>query len=186
MNQRSHFAPVHASTALQCLFALAAGVALTACASTPAESSSTGSRPAREVAAPAATQPDQERRNRKFQHAEALYLSGRYPEAAAAFEELTRAYPRDGRVWLKYGNTLTKQGSYDNAATAFETALSCDPEQGGAALNLALVRLAQAQDALGAAVGRLAANSPERAQAQGLQRQLDSMMGAPGRGASPH
>jgi TolA-binding protein len=155
-------------------------VALACGVGAPAHAGSTATRPA-------SGQPvDQERRNREYQHAEALYLSGRYKEAAEDFERLSRAYPRDARIWLKYGNTLTKQGSYDNAAVAFQTALSLDPDLGGAALNLALVHLAEAQDALDAAVNRLAAGTPERAQAEGLQQQLNTLMGAPGRNASAH
>lgn len=138
------------------------------------------------VSAPLARPVDQEQRNRQFQHAEALYLSGRLREAAASFDELTRAYPGDERVWLKYGNTLTKQGSYDGAASAFETAARLDPAQGGALLNLALVRLAQAREALDAAVDRLSGGSSEHAQAEALQRQIASWLGAPERTAPTH
>ena len=139
------------------------------------------------AAAPAFTaQPgDFDQRNRKFQKAEALYLSGRLKEAAAAFDDLSRTYPNDARIWLKYGNTLTKQGSYDNAAAAFQNAASLDPAQGNAELNLALVRLAQAQAALDAAHARLAPDSPERAQADSLQRQIKALLGAPDPG-TPH
>jgi tetratricopeptide (TPR) repeat protein len=175
---KSQVVSIRAGIFLRCLSAAAVGLALAGCASTPAQPNLADTRPS------SAQSVDQERRNRGFQHAEALYLSGRYPEAAAAFEQLSRSYPDDARVWLKYGNTLTKQGSYDSAATAFQRALSLDADQGGAALNLALVRLAQAQEALDAAVGRLAAGSPEHAQAQRLQGQLNSLLGAPGRGAS--
>jgi tetratricopeptide (TPR) repeat protein len=129
---------------------------------------------------------DSEQHDRQFQRAEALYLSGRLKEAASAFEQLTRAYPRDGRVWLKYGNTLTKQGSYDEAAVAFQTAISVDSEQGGPALNLALVRLAQAQAALATALQRLPADSTEHLQATSLQQQIKQLLGTPESGASPH
>lgn len=131
-------------------------------------------------------QPDNDQRNRQFQRAEALYLSGRYKEAAASFEQLTRAYPRDERIWLKYGNTLTKQGNYDEAANAFQTAASLDSEQGGPALNLALVRLAQAQAALDVALARFAADAPEHAQADSLQRQIRALLGTPERNVPPH
>jgi tetratricopeptide (TPR) repeat protein len=129
---------------------------------------------------------DSDQRNRQYQHAEALYLSGRLKEAAAAFEELSRAYPNDARIWLKYGNTLTKQGSYDNAAAAFQNAAALDATQGNAVLNLALVRLAQAQAALDMAMTRLAANSPEHLQAEALQREIKVLLGAPQPGTSPH
>jgi tetratricopeptide (TPR) repeat protein len=174
MTPRSQVTFPHSRSIPRWLGAAVACVALTGGVSAPTQAGIATTHPAGE-------QPvDQERRNREFQHAEALYLSGRYKEAAAEFERLSRAYPRDARIWLKYGNTLTKQGSYDNAAVAFQTALSLDPDLGGAALNLALVHLAEAQDALGAAVNRLAAGTPERAQAEGLQQQLNSLLGAPG------
>jgi tetratricopeptide (TPR) repeat protein len=120
---------------------------------------------------------DSDQRNRQFQHAEALYLSGRLKDAAAAFEALTREYPRDARIWLKYGNTLTKQNAFDEAAPAFQNAVNLDPTQGAAALNLALVRLLQAQSSLDVAVSRLAAGSAERTQAETLQRQVKSLLG---------
>ena len=129
---------------------------------------------------------DPEQRNRQYQHAEALYLSGRLKEAAAAFDELARVYPNDARIWLKYGNTLTKLGNLDNAATAFQNAAAADPSLGNSSLNLALVRLAQAQAALDAALARLAANSDEHAQADALQRQLNTALGTPDRGNSAH
>jgi len=124
---------------------------------------------------------DSDQRNRQFQRAEALYLSGHLKDAAAAFETLTRAYPRDARIWLKYGNTLTKQGSYDEAASAFQNAVNLDPGQGAAALNLALVRLLQAQGSLDLAVSRLSAGSAERTQADTLQRQVKTLLGGPER-----
>jgi tetratricopeptide (TPR) repeat protein len=134
-------------------------------------------------AATPAQSADATARNRQYQKAEALYLSGRLNDAAAAFAELSRKYPNDARVWLKYGNTLTKQLNYDAAATAFQTAINLDPTQGGAALNLALVRLAQAQASLDLAVARLAPGSPEHAQADAIKGQLNSLLGAPDRGA---
>jgi tetratricopeptide (TPR) repeat protein len=145
-----------------------------------------GDRPAFAATSAPAQPRDTDRRNRQYQHAEALYLSGRLKEAAAAFEELSRAYPNDARIWLKYGNTLTKQGSYDNAAAAFQNAAALDATLGNAVLNLALVRLAQAQAALDMAMARLAANSPEHMQAEALQREIKVLLGAPQPGASPH
>jgi tetratricopeptide (TPR) repeat protein len=127
-----------------------------------------------------------EQRNRQFQKAEALYLSGHLKEAAAAFDDLAKKYANDPRIWLKYGNTLTKLGRYDDAASAFQNALNLDPTQGGAALNQALVRLAQAQAAVGEAVTRLPAGTPERTQAETLQKQLEALLGPPEQSASHH
>jgi TolA-binding protein len=46
-----------------------------------------------------AATPD-EQRNRQFQKAEALYLSGHLKEAAAAFDDLAKKYASDPRIWL--------------------------------------------------------------------------------------
>jgi tetratricopeptide (TPR) repeat protein len=177
MNLHSHLGAAHGAIAPRWMLAAAACMMLV-----------TGVVAAtRPAAAAAVTQPrDPDQLNRQFQHAEALYLSGHLKEAAAAFEDLTRAYPNDARVWLKYGNTLTKEGNYDNAAAAFQTAMTLDPAQGNAALNLALVRLAQAQAALDTALMRLTVDSTEHAQAEALQRQLKTLLGAPDRGAPSH
>jgi tetratricopeptide (TPR) repeat protein len=128
----------------------------------------------------------EEQRNRQFQKAEALYLSGHLEEAAAAFDDLSKKYANDARIWLKYGNTLTRLGRYDEAASAFQSALNLDPTEGGAALNQALVRLAQAQAAIGEAVTRLPVGSPEHARAETLQRQLEALLGPPQQSSSRH
>jgi tetratricopeptide (TPR) repeat protein len=117
-----------------------------------------------------------EQRLRDLQQAEALYLSGRYKDAQAAFEQLARMYPNIAEVWFRLGNTLMKQGQYDNAAAALQTAIGLDPGNGRAALNLALCRLAQAQAAMDVARGRLAAGTPERRQAEGIHRQLTAIL----------
>jgi TolA-binding protein len=167
------------SAALQriCVITLCASIALCAHIST---SAAADAKPMRALAG------DSDQRNRQFQKAEALYLSGRLKEAATAFGELTRKYPDDARAWFKYGNTLTKQQSFDEAATAFQTAINLDASQGSAALNLALVRLAQAQASLGVAVARLAADSPERAQAEAIQREMKTLLGMPDGGTPSH
>jgi tetratricopeptide (TPR) repeat protein len=179
MNLQGPARSARVGLAAQWLLAVTAVTSLAAC---------TAAAPPRPevTAAPAAVeQPsDPERRNRQFQHAEALYLAGHLQEAAAAFEELTRAYPRDSHVWLKYGNALTRLGDYEQAATAFQTALAVDTAQGGAAINLALVRLAQAQGALDTAAARLPAESAEHRQAEALQTQIRQLLGAPGFGPS--
>ncbi len=163
---------------LQSMFAITACALLAACASVSSGTAAPGANATARAAAPAsAARPvNSDERNRQYQKAEALYLSGRLNEANAAFAELARKFPDDARVWLKYGNTLTKQQRYDEAAAAFQNAMNLDAGQGGAALNLALVRLAQAQATLDVAMARLPANSPEHAQADGIQRQLKSLL----------
>jgi tetratricopeptide (TPR) repeat protein len=158
--------------------ALGACLAIAACAGTSPRANVAAAAPVAVGSTPAAAG-DPLQRNRQFQRAEALYLSGHLKEATSAFEQLTRAYPQDVHVWLKYGNTLTRQGSYDEAVNAFQTALTLDPLQGGAAINLSLVRLAQAQGALDTALARAPAGSPEQLQAQSLQRAITTLLGAP-------
>ena len=179
-------AATHAARMAQWLMALAVCVAIDGCASSATRpATTTPDAAASGVTAPAAAA-DSVQRSRAYQHAEALYLSGRFKEATAAFGELTRAYPRDAHVWLKYGNALTREGSYDDAAGAFQTALTLDPTQGAPAINLALVRLGQAQSALDVAAARLPENSAEYLQAQALQRQIKALLDAPaGRAAPP-
>jgi len=153
---------------------IAACVMLGGCAGPPTKPAAAAE------AAPAAQTPDREDRLRQLQQAEALYLSGRLKEAQSAFEQLTRTYPRNPEIWFRLGNTLMRQGSYDDAATALQNAVTLDPGHGRAALNLGLVRLAQAQAALDTARARLASDSPERRQADALQRQIQTLLGAPG------
>jgi tetratricopeptide (TPR) repeat protein len=160
------------------LAALLAPLVLGACAgpATMRQAASSQAEAARQAdrAAPAM---DSDARIRQMQQAEALYLSGRLKEAQAAFEELTRLYPRNAEMWFKYGNTLLKLGRYDDAATALQNALSVDPGLGKAALNLALVRLAQAQGALDSAHANLAPDSAERQRVDAIRRQLQAALG---------
>jgi TolA-binding protein len=119
---------------------------------------------------------DREPRLRALQQAEALYLSGHLKEAQASFEQLTRTYPRNAEVWFRLGNTLLKQGDYDAAAVALQNAMLLDPGQGRAAMNLALVRLGQAQSALETARTRLQASSPQRERAEEMQRRIRTLL----------
>jgi tetratricopeptide (TPR) repeat protein len=184
------YAHLHATAGWTARAAAAVTICLgmTACA-TASPSQSFGSAQRQSVAPAAASNihpVDLTQRNRQFQKAEALYLSGHLKEAAAAFAELTRTYPNDARIWLKYGNTLTKQESYDEAAAAYLKATTLDAEQGNAPLNLALVHLLQAQQALAVALDRLPAQSAERAQADTLQRQVKTLLGGSESAAAPH
>jgi TolA-binding protein len=128
---------------------------------------------------------DREQRVRSLQQAEALYLSGRLKEAQAAFEQLTRTYPRNAEIWFRYGNTMMKQGDYEDAAAALQNAMALDPGHGKAALNLGLARLAQAQAALVSASAHLPADSAERRRADELAGQVRLLVGAPGSESTP-
>lgn len=168
------------------LGALAVVLALAACAA-PAPGSAPSQAAAASAAPPAAPREgDRETRMRQLQQAEALYLSGHLKEAQAAFEQLSRTYPRNVEIWFRYGNTLMREGSYDDAASAYQNAVALDPGQGRAALNLALVRLAQAQRELDRARSNLADGSPERQQADALQREVQALLGSSGSGQAAH
>jgi tetratricopeptide (TPR) repeat protein len=156
------------------MLVLAVCAALGACTSAPMDPSAPAD------AASGAQPQDHEQRLRALQQAEALYLSGHLKEAQAAFEGLTRTYPRNAEVWFRLGNTLMREGNYDDAAVALQNALSIDPGHGRAALNLALARLAQAQAAIEVAHTRLEADSPQRQQADELQRRIRTLLAAPG------
>jgi tetratricopeptide (TPR) repeat protein len=137
---------------------------------------------AAESATTTARESDLEQRLRDLQQAEALYLSGRFKEAQAAFERLARSYPNNPEVWFRLGNTLMKQGLYDEAAGALQTSIGLDPGNGRAALNLALARLAQAQSAVDLARGHFPADSPERKEVEGIDRRLRSILSDPSGG----
>jgi hypothetical protein len=66
-----------------------------------------------------------------------------------------------------------------------QTAIALDPNNGRAALNLALARLAQAQAAVDIARVRLAPGAPERQQADTIDRRLKSLLSEPSGGESP-
>jgi tetratricopeptide (TPR) repeat protein len=156
---------------------VAAGAQLVGCASPATQPASTS-------APTAASESNLEQRLRDLQQAEALYLSGRFKEAQTAFEQLARVYPKNPAVWFRLGNTLMKQGQYDDAAGALQMAIGLDPGNGRAAMNLALSRLAQAQSAIELARGDFASGTPERQQADAIDRRLKSILADPQSGDS--
>jgi tetratricopeptide (TPR) repeat protein len=131
-----------------------------------------------------AANPSLEQRLRDLQQAEALYLSGQYAQAQAAYEELAHRYPQNPDVWFHLGKAYMKQGRYDDAANALQNSISIEPGHGRAALNLALARLAQAQAAAALARGHLPAGSPERQQAEAFERRLQDVLTEPGASAA--
>lgn len=152
---------------------------LAGCAGPGAKAVATSARPTE------ATDSNLEQRLREMQQAEALYLSGRFKEAQAAYEQLTGKYPNNADLWFRLGNTLMKQGRYDEAAGALQTSIGLDPGNGRVALNLALCRLAQAQSAADLARGHLAAGTPAQQQADAIDRRLRSILSDPAGGDSP-
>lgn len=55
--------------------------------------------------------------------AEALYQAQKWPEAAKAFEAVTKAEPQNGRAWLRLGATRHQLGQYTQAVTALQRAV---------------------------------------------------------------
>jgi hypothetical protein len=55
--------------------------------------------------------------------AESLFAAGDYAGAAAAFEALTRAQPRQPRYWTRLGTSLQRAGRADDAVAAYRRAI---------------------------------------------------------------
>ena len=86
------------------------------------------SAPAR-AGAPAAASPSADAR--------ALYDAGRYDEAAAAFEKLAAAAPRDAALQYDLGDALFKAARLGRATASFERAFALDPRDSDIRFNLA-------------------------------------------------
>ncbi|HMF57626.1 MAG TPA: tetratricopeptide repeat protein [Pyrinomonadaceae bacterium] len=54
--------------------------------------------------------------------ANALYEAKNWPEAARAYEAITRTDPNNGRAWFRLGMSLYSMNKYEQAAAAFEHA----------------------------------------------------------------
>jgi tetratricopeptide (TPR) repeat protein len=69
--------------------------------------------------------------------ARAAYDAQHYAEAAAAFEKLAAAAPRDAALQFDLGNALFKAGRLGPAIAAFERAFAVDPRDSDVRFNLA-------------------------------------------------
>lgn len=69
--------------------------------------------------------------------ARAAYDAGRYDEAAAAFEALAAADPRDAARQYNLGGALFKAGRLGRAIAAYERAFALDPRDSNVRANLA-------------------------------------------------
>jgi Flp pilus assembly protein TadD len=103
----------------------------------------------------------------------ALEQQGKLAEAAQAWQEVTRANPRDGAAFASLGVVLAKGQKYPEAAVAYRKALALNPKLPGLQLNLGLAEFKQghfaaAIDPLKAAVGTESTNSPKQLQARTL------------------
>lgn len=82
-------------------------------------------------------------------HSEAAraYTAGRWDQAAALYAQLAEKVPQDGETLLRLGNSLAQLGRWDLAAQAYTQSLTQEPQNAKAAYDLAVARLAQAQEA---------------------------------------
>lgn len=69
--------------------------------------------------------------------ARGLYDAGRFDDAAAAYEKLSAAAPRDAALQYDLGNALFKAGRLGRAVAAYERAFALDPRDADARFNLA-------------------------------------------------
>jgi tetratricopeptide (TPR) repeat protein len=58
-----------------------------------------------------------------MQEAEALFQNQKWPEAAKAFEAITKAAPTKPRPWYRLGSSLYALGKYEEAAAPFQKAI---------------------------------------------------------------
>jgi len=79
------------------------------------------------------------------QSGETYIAQSKWPDAAAVFEELTRANPNDGASWAALGLTYFNLGRVDDASTAYEKALALDPASSRAIVGIARVAIARGQ-----------------------------------------
>jgi tetratricopeptide (TPR) repeat protein len=79
------------------------------------------------------------------QSGETLIAQSKWPDAAAVFEELTRANPDDGSSWAALGLTYFNLGRIDDASKAYEKALALDATSPRAIVGVARVAIALGQ-----------------------------------------
>jgi tetratricopeptide (TPR) repeat protein len=84
--------------------------------------------------------------------ARALYDAQRYDEAAAAFETLAAAAPRDAARQYDLGDALFKAGHLGRAIAGFERAFALDPRDSGIRFNLAFALRRAGEDFVPAGV----------------------------------
>ncbi|MBP1657226.1 MAG: hypothetical protein H6Q31_1827 [Bacteroidetes bacterium] len=77
----------------------------------------------------------------KYQQGNALYQQGRYPEAAAAYEEIIRGGYTGGEVTFNLANAYYKQGNMGKAILNYERALRFLPADDDVRHNLQLANL---------------------------------------------
>ena len=99
----------------------------------------------------------------------ALEQQGKLPEAAQAWQAITRQSPQDPAAFASLGLVLSKQGKYQEAVPAYKKALALNPKLPGVQLNLGLAEFKQGrlQEAIAPLRAALAVD-PHSVQAQTL------------------
>lgn len=115
--------------------------------------------------------------------AEDAYARSDWVAAAREFKALTAVYPRNGQVWFGLGAASALSGNLDEASSAFEMALRIDPRDARVAYNLSLIRLSQAEVALGSASANAqTAPAPVQVEIARLSRELGPVFNRSGDG----
>src|SRR5260370_26135853 len=81
----------------------------------------------------------------------ALEQQGKLPEAAQAWQAITRQSPQDAAAFASLGLVLSKQGKYQEAVPAYKKALDLNPKLPGIHLKLGCAEFKQGrlQEAIG-------------------------------------
>ena len=95
-----------------------------------------------------------------LQTADAAYERKDWIAAEMGYRALAERIPEDAYAFIRWGNTLARQGRLDEAAAVYQEALIRDGTLAKTHYNLALVRLLQAEAALTAASNNLPRGDP--------------------------
>lgn len=91
-----------------------------------------------QVQRPVETTPEM---NQSGQRGDALFVEGRFAEAAQAYREAIAQEPGDAELYNKLGDSLAIQKAFAEARQAFERALQLDPHDADARQDLGLILL---------------------------------------------
>lgn len=111
--------------------------------------------------------------------AEDAYARERYPEAAALYLQLVEAVPGNAELWYRLANTYARTGQEREALLAYERSLTLDPSSSKAWYNMALMLHRQSIAAL--ARGYARANGTDPAVERESMRVLRILREADGR-----
>lgn len=103
-----------------------------------------------------------------LQTADAAYERKDWIAAEMGYRALAERVPEDAYAFIRWGNTLARQGRLDEASVVYQEALIRDGTLAKTHYNLALVRLLQAEAALIAASKNLPRGDPMAAHTEKL------------------